>query len=110
MSPATVPAEGHTHLSVKSSIQHMCPFKNEVDCGTITVAWQVDGHTLELHSLREYFHSFIDREISHEELTDEIRAELSTHHGITDVTVSTRWHTAGMEVECSTSPTPAGRQ
>jgi NADPH-dependent 7-cyano-7-deazaguanine reductase QueF len=85
----------------------MCPFVNEVDNGTITITWEADGWTLELHSLRAYLSTFQDREISHEELTEEIRAELSTHHGINEVTVNTNWRTAGMEVRCCTSPTPA---
>lgn len=99
----TVPVEAGVRMSATSSIQHMCPFVQEVDNGTITIAWDADGWTLELHALRSYLNTFMDREVSHEELTDEIRAELSAHHGISGVTVETAWRTAGMEVQCSTS-------
>jgi uncharacterized PurR-regulated membrane protein YhhQ (DUF165 family) len=109
MNPETVPIEATAHLTTTATIQHMCPFVHEVDNGTITIAWHADGWTLELHSLRAYLDTFSDREISHEELTEEIRAELSTSHGINEVTVNTKWRTAGMEVRCSTSPIPAGQ-
>jgi NADPH-dependent 7-cyano-7-deazaguanine reductase QueF len=87
----------------------MCPFVQEIDNGTLTVSWDTAGWTFELHALRAYLNTFQDREISHEDLTAEIRAELSGHHGIEAVAVRSTWRTAGMEVLCSTSPTPAGQ-
>jgi NADPH-dependent 7-cyano-7-deazaguanine reductase QueF len=105
-----VPTDSPVTLATKASIQHLCPFVHEVDNGNITVTWDTDGWTFELHSLRAYLRSFTDREISHEDLTEEVRAELSSHHGISAVTVTTEWRTAGMEVRCSTSPIPAARQ
>ena len=105
----TVPIEASVRLTTTAGIQHLCPFVNEVDNGSITIGWTADGWTLELHALRTYLNTFHDREISHEELTAEIRAELSTHHGVRDVTVTSTWRTAGMEVLCSTSQTPAGQ-
>lgn len=104
-----VPIEATTAMKAEAAIQHLCPFVNEVDNGTVTVHWAAVGWTLELHSLRAYLNSFHDRVISHEELTEEIRAELSTHHGINEVRVTSTWRTAGMEVLCSTSPTLAGQ-
>lgn len=106
----TVPVEAHTRLSAEANIQHLCPFVQEVDNGTLTVAWDADGWTLELHALRAYFSTFSDREISHEELTSEVQAELSSHHGINNVSVTSNWRTAGMEITCSTSPTRADPQ
>lgn len=107
MSPVTVPIEAAAWLRTTAPMQHMCPFVDEVDNGTVTIGWHADGWTLELHSLRAYLDTFSDREVSHEELTEEIRAELSTIHGIEGVTVSTTWRTAGMEVQCSTWQIPA---
>lgn len=107
MSVKTVPVEATVTMSATASIQHMCPFVHEVDNGTITITWRAEGWTIELHSLRAYLSTFHDREISHEELTAEIRDELSSHHGISIETVSTTWHTAGMGIKCSTLPTPA---
>lgn len=103
-----VPIEANVTMCTTAGVQHMCPFVNEVDNGSVTITWDTDGWTLELHALRKYLNTFSDREISHEELTSEIRAELNSHHGINAVAVESAWRTAGMEVRCSTSPTRAG--
>lgn len=110
MSLVLVPVEANVQLSAKANIQHMCPFVHEVDNGTITITWDTDGWTIELHSLREYLATFGDREISHEALTQEVRDELGTHYGINVISVTSSWRTAGMEVLCSTSPTLVGQQ
>lgn len=109
MSVKTVPIEATVTMSATADIQHMCPFVHEVDNGTVTIAWEAQGWTIELHSLRAYLNTFSDREISHEELTDEIRVEIGSHFGIEDVKVVSNWRTAGMGVTCSTSPIRAGR-
>lgn len=109
MNASTVPVEAGVRVSATSPIQHMCPFVQEVDNGTITISWDTAGWTLELHALRAYLNTFRDREISHEELTAEIEAELSGFVGIEAVTVATTWRTASMEVKCFTSPIPVGR-
>lgn len=105
--PDLVPVEANVKMSTTADLQHMCPFVHEVDNGSITIGWDTDGWTFELHALRAYLNTFSDREISHEELTQEIRHELNGHHGINNVTVSTAWRTAGMEVTCVSSPTRA---
>lgn len=102
----TVPIEATVTMTASANIQHMCPFVHEVDNGTVTVAWEAAGWTFELHSLRAYLSTFTDREISHEDLTDEIQAELSGAHGINAVTVNSSWHTAGMDIKCSTTARP----
>jgi NADPH-dependent 7-cyano-7-deazaguanine reductase QueF len=104
----TVPIEATVTLATTADIQHMCPFVHEVDNGSVTITWETGGWTIELHSLRAYLGTFADREISHEDLTQEIHNELSSRHGFKAMTVSTTWRTAGMEVQCSTSPTPVG--
>lgn len=109
MNSYTVPIEADVTMTTTAEIQHMCPFVQEVDNGTITVSWRADGWTFELHALRSYLDTFHNREISHEELTNEVRAELSGHYGIEEVTVSSAWRTAGMEVSCSTSPILVGQ-
>lgn len=108
-SPATVPVEANVTMSASADIQHMCPFVQEVDNGSIAITWRAEGWTFELHSLRAYLNTFADREISHEDLTEEIRAELNGHHGLTIEAVSTTWRTAGMGINCFTSPIPAPR-
>lgn len=104
----TVPIEAVVNMQATADIQHMCPFVQEVDNGAVTVTWEAAGWTFELHALRAYLNTFTGREISHEELTAEIQAELSGAHGINAVTVHSSWHTAGMGITCSTLPTLAG--
>lgn len=109
MSVTTVPIEATVTMSATAGIQHMCPFVHEVDNGTVAITWKAEGWTIELHSLRAYLSTFADREISHEELTEEIRAETSSHHGINNVSVTSSWRTAGTGITCI-SPTPVAPQ
>ena len=102
-----VPMTANVKMSVAAEVRHLCPFVNEADNGTVTVTWRTNGATFELHSLREYLNGFKDSEISHEMLTDRIRHDLSVTQGVEVVAVESTWDTAGMEVQCSTSPTPA---
>jgi NADPH-dependent 7-cyano-7-deazaguanine reductase QueF len=90
-------------VRVTGPIRHLCPHRDEVDEGTISVEWNCDGvATYELHALAVYFASFATSTISHEELTQFIADELCAQ-------VTTTWNTAGLEVSCSTSPTHAGK-
>jgi NADPH-dependent 7-cyano-7-deazaguanine reductase QueF len=93
-------------MTVSSPLRHLCPFVDEVDEGSVNITWQVNGATFELHSLHEYLDGFKDSELSHEAITDLIRHNLSVTQGIEIVSVTTHWQTAGMDVQCSTSPTP----
>lgn len=90
-------------MSSTSPIRHLCPFKDETDDGTITVSWRTLNGTIELHSLRAYFQSFAEAQISHESITDTIYRELQRIPSIRVLDVSTTWKTAGMAVRCSTS-------
>lgn len=90
------------------AVAHLCPFKDEVDNGWVTITWRCDGATLELHALADYLRGFKDARLSHEEVTDRIRHDLAATPGVELVSVETTWGTAGMEVKCVTTPTPAG--
>lgn len=103
----TVEDSSDVTITAKATLRHLCPHVEEVDYGTVTIAWRVNGATYELHSLAEYLRGFKDSRISHEQITDRIRHDLSVVDGIELVSVETTWDTAGMEVRCSTSPTPA---
>lgn len=103
----TVPCSGDVTMTVTSPMTHLCPHVEEVDYGHITITWRVTGQTFELHTLAEYLRGFKKSRISHEEITDRIRRDLSVHDGIELVSVETTWDTARMEVRCSTSPTLA---
>lgn len=107
MKPRTVPSTGDVQIVVTSPLTHRCPHVDEIDRGTVEISWRVYWATFELHSLRAYLDGFADVEISHEDLTNCIRTDLSDTLGIEDLTVSTNWDTAGMEVRCSTWQTPA---
>lgn len=89
--PAGHYAQGEI-VTVHAELRHLCPFRDEVDQGHITVSWRIDGYTFELHDLAAYFATFHDVTISHEELTGRIAAEL----GDSVVNVTTHWQTAGM--------------
>lgn len=103
----TVTSSPGLTMTVTSPIVHLCPFRDEVDQGSITVTWLTLNGTIELHSLRAFFDSFARAEISHESLTDTIRRELNRIPSIKALDVVTNWTTAGMGVACSTSLTPA---
>lgn len=102
----TVEDSSDVTVSVKADLQHLCPHVEEIDFGTVTITWRVNGQTYEMHSLAEYLRGFKDSRLSHEQITDCIRHDLSTVDGIELVSVETTWDTAGMEVRCYTSPTP----
>jgi len=95
--PSTVPAADVT-VVITSPITHRCPYADETDHGHIDLTWRCAGRTLELHSLRAWLDEWAVSVISHENLTDVILHILGTIEGIEDVTVTTRWATAGMNV------------
>lgn len=105
---ATVPDASDVTVTVRTSLQHTCPYVDEVDRGHVTITWRVDGETFELHALAGYLQGFKDARLSHEEITERIRFDLTCATELIElVSVETVWETAGMEVRCSTSLTPA---
>jgi NADPH-dependent 7-cyano-7-deazaguanine reductase QueF len=98
----TVSSIPGVRMTITSPIIHLCPFKDEVDTGSITVSWETHHGTIELHSLRAFFDSYAESEISHEGLTDTIRRELNRIPSIKALSVATSWNTAGMSVAVST--------
>lgn len=107
MYPSTVEDSSDVTVSVTADLRHLCPHVAEIDYGTTTIAWRVNGQTYELHSLAEYLRGFKDAAISHEQITDRIRHDLSVVVGIELLSVETTWETAGMEVRCASTPTLA---
>lgn len=105
----TVPELAGLRMVVRSEFRHLCPFRQEVDDGRITVAWTTAGATFELHALRAFLDQFRDVVISHEYLTATVRELLGLAEGVEGLDVLTEWGTAGMGVSCSTSPILAGR-
>jgi NADPH-dependent 7-cyano-7-deazaguanine reductase QueF len=89
-------------MTASTWFAHLCPFKDEVDHGRATITWRCNGATLELHALADYLRRFKDTQLSHEEVTDRIRHDLSATPGVELLTVETTWDTAGMEIRCAT--------
>lgn len=99
MTAYTVACQSGVTMSVTAPLRHRCPFVDETDEGTVHITWTTDGETVELHSLAKWLTWFADEAISHEDITEAIRAELAELEGITDVGVRTEWTTAGTRVE-----------
>jgi 7-cyano-7-deazaguanine reductase len=55
-----------------------CPFEGTADYYEVTLEYRPDGHVVELMSLRDYFQSFREEEISHEAFTDLVFENLVT--------------------------------
>lgn len=102
--PIVVPNASWVTVSITGPLVHRCPYVSEVDNGTVDITWLTDSQTLELHSLRAWLDTFSTREISHEDITEEIRSTLFARPGITNVRVTTRWYTAGFDVSASGAP------
>ena len=85
-------------MTVTAPVRHLCPFKDEVDDGTVRITYSLAGRTLELHSLRAWLDTLADRTVSHEDLTRALSDTLTHEHHLADVRVVTEWETAGMHV------------
>lgn len=101
MIPRVVEEASLVRVSITGPLRHQCPHVDEADVGEIDLSWNCDGGTLELHSLAEYLASWADVAISHEALTAQILADLVGLDAIEFVRVTTRWRTAGLDVEVS---------
>lgn len=104
----TVEDSSDVVMVADAPLSHRCPHRDERDEGRVRITWRILGRTIELHALRGYLDAFSASRLSHEEITDAIRNDLSCLPEVELIAVETTWTTAGMEVRCSTSPTPAG--
>lgn len=102
----TVPEPADVTLTVTARVQHLCPHVDEIDHGAVSVTWSTDGATFELHALRDYLASWASTRISHESLTDTIRAELAATPGVHLLAVHSSWETAGMDVSVTSKEAP----
>lgn len=101
-----VPCVADVVVTASGPIEHLCPHVDEVDRGQVKITWRANGATFELHALAKYLRAWADTEMSHEEITNILPQHLGIYDGIELLAVETTWETAGMEVRCSTSPTP----
>lgn len=95
----TVPCDNYVTVTTTSNLRHLCPFKDEIDNGEVTITWRPDGETFELHALAAYLRGYEQSPVSHEAITDRIQLDLSTTPGVTGVRVETTWLTAGFRVQ-----------
>jgi len=96
----TVDCESSATVTVTSSLVHQCPFRHEIDNGSITITWICDNRTIELHSLATYLQTFADTEISHEEIASVILSYLSSLDSrIRLISVHATFLTAGIGME-----------
>lgn len=93
-----------TTVTATYPLQHLCPYRDEVDSGTVEITWRTHGATFELHDLGAFLATFAGKEFSHEQLTAFLAALLHDRDGLTVVEVLTRWTTAGAEVVCRAVP------
>jgi NADPH-dependent 7-cyano-7-deazaguanine reductase QueF len=95
----TVPcASAAVTVQITVPLTHRCPFRDEIDHGSVEIQWTTAGNTFELYTLRAWLDSHAGMAISHEDITRAIAAALSERPGIRDVRVRTRWTTAGAGV------------
>jgi NADPH-dependent 7-cyano-7-deazaguanine reductase QueF len=84
-------------ITITSPAAHLCPFKEELDLGHIVIEYDLapDAEPVELHELRAAIDAFASRAVTHEQMTYQLTESLPF-----GATVVSRWHTAGMDVEC----------
>lgn len=95
--------EDDVRLEVTAKAVHLCPHRDEVDEGTVVVAWSPYEATIELHSLCAYIESLADVRISHEGYVSKVREDVEealAWRGA--VVVSATFTTAGMRVFVTT--------
>lgn len=98
----TADCSAPVYVEIGARITKLCPFKDEVDYGTVTIGYWVEGKTLELHALRALLDTYSDKKMTHEDFVNKLAEELTvTLESPTAVT--SKWETAGLCVEVSTA-------
>jgi NADPH-dependent 7-cyano-7-deazaguanine reductase QueF len=99
MSQVSVPCPAVVRVTVSADAQHLCPFKDEVDYGTVRVSWSTSsGQTLELHALADLIRRNRRVEISHEQWTADLADAIRGASSVNDLLVVSEWTTAGTTV------------
>lgn len=100
-----VPAAAKVTASATAQVDHLCPFKDETDEGSVTIIWDCAGDTVELHSLSLFLAAFAFEKISHEDLVGEIFARFEAlAPRVVIRSVTARFTTAGIDVEVRRGP------
>lgn len=94
----TIPCGSEVTVQATAPLTHRCPFRDEIDHGSVEIQWTTAGNTFELHTLRAWLDNHAGLTVSHEDITRAIADDLAGRPGIRDVRVRTRWTTAGAGV------------
>ena len=94
----TVPSGTGVTVAATFPLTHRCPYRAETDHGHIDITWTTAGATLELHALAAWLDGFAREQITHEDISSDIRGHLADLPGIDNPQVATRWKTAGADV------------
>lgn len=78
------------HISVTCDVVKRCPFKDEIDFGNVILTFKETAP--ELHYVADLIATYRDRQLSHEDFTNEMLAVLNPE------TVVSTWTTAGFSV------------
>lgn len=81
-------------VRITADVAKLCPVKDEIDTGTVTLTYQTEGSALELHGLRAYLDRYATVRLSHEEFTRRVADD-------TGAEVESAWTTADMKVTCT---------
>jgi len=49
--PVAVETASAVTVEATGPVTHLCPHRDEIDHGTVTITWVCEGRTIELHSL-----------------------------------------------------------
>lgn len=93
-----VPCPAAVTVTATVPVTHLCPWRDETDEGHMTITWECQGSTVEIHALTGWLAGFAADRISHEDLTVTVAEHLSELPGIDGVRVRSTWHTAGAQV------------
>jgi NADPH-dependent 7-cyano-7-deazaguanine reductase QueF len=104
MSSEVLVVDSHAlvRVEITARVTKLCPFKDEVDHGAVTIQYLVRGKTLELHALRALLDGYASVKATHEDFAYELTERITELVGGA-VFVLGAWETAGMEVEVSAS-------
>lgn len=84
--------------TVTAKVVKLCPFRDEVDHGTVTLTFDSDDLP-ELHAVAADLGDYRGVKLTHEEFT---RRVLDNYAGRACVAVESTWQTAGLDVRCAT--------
>jgi NADPH-dependent 7-cyano-7-deazaguanine reductase QueF len=94
----SVPCADEVRMSAEFTARHLCPFRDEIDDGTVTVSWITShGVTFELHALADAIGSREHEQVSHEQWTAGLAHRLA-EVDVAELAIVSTWTTAGATI------------